>query len=61
MEKLCYLLVDGYKILSAKYITKGAGLDPLRAQKLDKAFKPEASGIADNPRMVSVGSLARVR
>ena len=46
------LISDGYKILSAKPISKGAGLDPLRAQRIappdDKAL------IKITPQIVSV-------
>lgn len=52
---LYFIVQDGFTILSAKPISKGAGLDPLRAQKMvppeDKVL------IKNNPQIVSVSAI----
>lgn len=50
-------VVGGYKVLSAKHITAGAGLDPLRAHKIE----PEDESVTkSNPQIVSVSFLTKL-
>lgn len=47
------VILGGFKILSAKYIAKGGGLDPLKAQRVSTPVE-EGSVIEDNLQIVSV-------
>jgi len=47
-----FISLGVYKILSSTSITEGAGLDPLRAQKVDPPDNPAME--AANPQLVSV-------